>query len=135
MRARAPAWLVDGLIALVLAAVAITLERQTQGRIASETVALWVGGGSFALLRAGATLARAGRTLGCLFVFGITWLLPCAALLYIASSLRMKVLVRDSLPLFVLLGLILILIMVVTFERIRVADIARYDSTSDGSTI
>jgi hypothetical protein len=130
VRSRGAAWVVDGLLALALAVIAITLERQTQGRIASQTVALWVGGGSFVLLRVGAALARAGRTLGCLFVFTITWLLPCAVLLYIASSTPLKAMVRDSLPLFVLLGFILIFIMVVTFERIRVADVARYNSSS-----
>jgi hypothetical protein len=121
-----PGWLADLLLALALVGIAIAVERQTQGRLANETIALWTGLGSFILLRVGATLARAGRELGCLFVFAMTWLLPCASVLYLAINRRMTATVRDSLSFFFLLGFFIILIMIITFERIRRADATRY---------
>jgi hypothetical protein len=121
-----PGWLVDLLIALALVGIAIVVERQTQGRLGNDTIALFVGLGTLLLLRLGATLAQAGREMGCLFVFAITWVLPCASVLYVASSARLAAMVRDSLAFFTLLGFFLILIMIVTFERIRRADEARY---------
>ncbi len=114
--------LLDLLLASLLAAVAVALERTTQGRVATESILLWVGVGFFAALRIGAVLARAGRTLGCGYVFLLTWVLPCVLLLYLIASSDMQRVVRDSVPLFVLLGLYLIVVMVVTFERLRLAD-------------
>jgi hypothetical protein len=122
-----PGWLVDVLITGLLVTVAVVAERQTQGRIASSTIVLWIGSGSFLALRVGAVLARAGRTLGCGFVFALTWLLPCSTALFFTLDGTRRAVVRDSPAFFVLLGVFVILIMVVTFERIRVADAARYE--------
>ncbi|MBA3532523.1 MAG: hypothetical protein H0T73_11420, partial [Ardenticatenales bacterium] len=72
-----PGWLLDGLIALLLVGIAVAIERQTQGRVSNESIALWVGGGTLLLLRLGNAVAQKGRGLGCAFVFAITWLLPC----------------------------------------------------------
>ncbi len=116
----------DLLVALLLAGVGLLVERVTQGRLWSESILLWVGGGSFVLLRVGARLAQAGRTLGCGFVVVITWLLPCIALLYMVINPTMQRVVRDSTPFFAYLGVVLILIMVVTFERLRLADERRH---------
>ena len=117
----------DVAIATVLVAVAIVVERQTQGRLDSwMVVAPWVGAGSFLLLRLGAILGGADRTLGCGFVFAMTWLLPCATLLFVNASTDRRAMVRDSAPFFVALGFFLILIMIVTFERMRLADVARF---------
>ncbi len=121
----------DGLMALMLAGIGIVVERQTQGRLFTETIVLWVGIGSFVLLRSGAVLARAGRTLGCGFVFTITWLLPCAVLLYMMTSTNLQRVMRDSFPFFIYLGFVLIFIMLVTFERLRLADEARHNMMSD----
>ncbi|MGH2542816.1 MAG: hypothetical protein ACRDIB_08465 [Ardenticatenaceae bacterium] len=115
----------DLVLALLLVVLSLTVERATQGRLSNITIVLWVGLGGFLLLRLGAIMARAGRTLGCLFVFALTWLLPCTLLLYLVASPDLKVIVRDSLPFFILAGFILILIMIVTLERTRSADEAR----------
>lgn len=123
---RLPAWLVDLLLALLLVGLGVGVERLSQGRLANESIALWVGGGSFLLLRLGAKLAQAGRTLGCLFAFAITWLLPCLAVLYLASSNEAARIVRDSTTFFLMLGVFLIMIMVVTLERLRRADAQRH---------
>lgn len=123
-----PAWAVDIAMALVLAGMGLMVERLTQGRLFTETILLWVGGGSFVLLRLGARLARAGRTLGCGFAFLITWLLPCVLVLYMMANSGLQRVVRDSPPFFLYLGLVLILIMLLTFERVRQADVARHDA-------
>lgn len=125
---RLPAWTIDLLVAGALLLLAVGVERLTQGRIANETLALWIGGGMFVLLRLGATLARAGRTLGCLFTLGATWLIPCLAVGALVSSSEAQRIVRDSLPLFLLLGGYLIAFLAITFERLR-----RYDNeTGEG---
>lgn len=121
-----PGWLIDAGLAVVLALVALAVERWSEGRLFTRDVLLWVGGGSFLLLRLGDLFARAGRTLGCLFVFAMTWLLPCAVALYFTLVPARRAVLRDSLAFFVLLGFVIILIMVVTFERMRVADVARF---------
>ncbi|GEM_PF-6435499 len=117
--ARMPGWLQDALVAALMVVVAVAVERWTQGRVANSTIVLWVGGVYFALLRLGAWLARLGRTLGCLFGFGVTWLLPCGVVAYVALSGDRMAVIRDSLPLFMLLGLFLVLVMVITLERVR----------------
>lgn len=121
-----PGWLLDLGIALLLGGGALLLERLTEGRLPSRDVFLFVGAGTFLLLRAGARLARAGRTLGCLFVGGVTWLLPCAGALFLTVDGDRRAIVRDSLPLFMVVALFLILVMVLTFERMRVADERRH---------
>lgn len=121
-----PAWLVDLMVAIFLTAVAYGVERATEGRLFTRDLVFWVGGGSFLLLRLGATLARAGRTLGCLYVFAITWLLPCSAALFLTADSDWRAMLRDSSPLFIALGFFLILIMLITFERLRLADEARF---------
>jgi hypothetical protein len=123
---RIPAWVVDLIIALILAGIAIAIERFTQGRIDNRDVFLVVGGGSFILLRIGAVLAKAGRTLGCLFGFVITWILPCAVVLYFLANADYLNVIRDSTPFFVYLGFIVIAIMGITFERVRQADEKRF---------
>lgn len=126
MRKQFPGWLVDLLLALLLAGVGLLIERLTDGRLWTATILWWVGGGSFLLLRLGARLAQAGRTLGCAFVLGITWLLPCVTLLYMMSNDHLQRVVRDSTPFFAFLGFVLILVMLVTFERLRLADERRH---------
>lgn len=129
-----PSWILDILIAATLAAIGLVIERQTDGRLFTSTIVLWVGGGSFLLLRLGAILARAGRTLGCLFTFAITWLLPCIVVLTFAISPDMQATIRDSSPFFLSLGLFLIAIMIITFERIRIADQARFAASQPQDT-
>ncbi len=124
-RSRLPGWLLDAVLTALMVAVAIAVERWTQGRIANTSLVLWVGGVFFLLLRLGAWLARLGRTLGCLFGFLVTWLLPCGAVGYIVLSSDRVATVRDSLPLFMLLGGYLIVVMAVTFERVRAHDVVR----------
>ncbi len=124
-RRRIPGWVLDAVLAALMVAAAVAVERWTQGRIANTTLIVWVGGLYFLLLRLGAGLARMGRTLGCLFGFLVTWLLPCGAVGYIALSSDRMAAVRDSLPLFVLLGGYLVVVMAVTFERMRALDAAR----------
>lgn len=126
MNRRVPGWVVDALLAALVALVAVVAERQSQGRIATSTLVLWLGVGGFGLLRLGAAFARAGRTLGCGFVFALTWLLPCTVALLFTLNASRRAVVRDSPIFFVLAGFWIILIMVVTFERIRVADVARF---------
>lgn len=121
-----PGWALDALLALLLVAAGIVLERITQGRVANESIALFVGLGSFGLLRLGALFGAVGRTVGCLFVFALTWVLPCAGFIYMTTDRTMQRVVRDSVPLFLYLGLVLIIIMLVTFERMRLADVTRY---------
>lgn len=121
-----PRWLMDAGIALILALVGIAIERWTEGRLASDDIALWVGAGSFLLLRVGDGLVRQGRTLGCLFLVTLTWLLPCSTALFFAAVPRVRNMPRDSMPFFALLGLFLIVIMVITLERLRLADEARF---------
>jgi hypothetical protein len=123
---RLPGWMVDGLMAALFALVAVVVERQTEGRLATSTIALWIGVGSFLLLRLGAGFARAGRTLGCGFVFALTWLLPCVVALSFSLDANRRAIVRDSPLFFILSGIFVILIMVLTFERIRLADVARF---------
>ena len=121
-----PSWLVDALVAVVLFVIALVVERQTDGRLFTSQILLSVGTGSFILLRLGAAFARAGRTLGCLFVFAITWVLPCSAALFLSVNPDTRTMLRDSGPFFILLGIFLILIMLITFERLRMADEARF---------
>ena len=121
-----PSWLLDALVAVVLFVIALLVERQTDGRLFTSQILLSVGTGSFILLRLGAAFARAGRTLGCLFVFAITWVLPCSAALFLSVNPDTRTMLRDSGPFFILLGIFLILIMLITFERLRMADEARF---------
>lgn len=132
MAERLPAWALDIGVALLLAAVGLGVERLTEGRLFTESILLWVGGGTFVLLRLGARLAQMGRTLGCGFVFLITWLLPCVLLLYMISNSHLQRVIRDSPAFFLYLGLVLILIMLLTFERVRQADVARYERHAPG---
>lgn len=126
---KVPGWLLDLAVSIVLAIIAVVIERATEGRLSTSQVASVTWAGSFLFLRAGATLARAGRTLGCLFVFFLTWLMPCFALVGLAISPEWQRVVRDSTPLFAASGLFLILIMVMTFERMRLADQARFEGS------
>lgn len=121
-------WVFDGILAALMVAVAIGVERWTQGRIANTTLVVWVGSVYFLLLRLGAWLARLGRTLGCLFGFAVTWLLPCGVVGYIALSGDRMARVRDSLPLFILLGVYLVIVMAVTLERVRAHDVVRLET-------
>lgn len=120
-----PGWALDLLITGVLIVVAVALERVTAGRLATTTVTVIVGLVYFSLLRLGAVFARIGRTFGCGFAFLITWLLPCALVAWLAASSRRQMMVRDSLPLFILLGAYLVIVMAVTFERTRIHDTAQ----------
>lgn len=126
---RFPGWLRDLLLAVVALALGVAIERATEGRLFTGTIVLWLGLGSFLLLRVGAALAARGRTLGCGFVFAITWVLPCAALLYMMANPSLQRVVRDSPTFFLYLGFVLIGIMVVTFERLRIADEKRSRKT------
>jgi hypothetical protein len=123
---RIPGWVLDLVIALVLAGIAVALERLTQGRIGSPEVFSVVGGSSFLLLRGGAVLAKAGRTLGCLYGFVITWILPCAVVIYFIANPDYLNIIRDSTPFFVYLGFVVIAIMGITFERVRQEDERRF---------
>lgn len=118
----------DVLVAAGLAVLAAVVERVTQGRLATTSVLLWIGLGFFVLLRLGALLARAGRTLGCGFAFLVVWLLPCLGLALLVSSGEVQRVIRDSLPLFLLIGVYLLVVMGLTFERVRVHDTARLQS-------
>lgn len=121
-----PSWLVDALVALFLFVIAFVVERQTEGRLfASEMFAI-VTGGSFVLLRLGSFFGGVGREVGCLFVFAITWVLPCAGGFFLAINPDTRAVIQDSRSFFMLLGFFLILIMVITFERLRLADEARF---------
>lgn len=123
---RIPAWVVDVTVALLFAGIAVAIERFTQGRIDTPEIIGVVGGGSFILLRGGAILAQAGRTLGCLYGFVITWILPCAVVLYFVLNPGYMNIIRDSTPFFVYLGFVAIAIMGITFERVRQADERRF---------
>lgn len=127
---RTPAWGIDLIVALGLAGIAIALERFTEGRIDNRDVFLVVGGGGFLLLRIGAILAKAGRTLGCLYGFVITWILPCAVVLYFLANPDYLNIIRDSTPFFVYLGFAVIAIMAITFERVRQADERRFTAAA-----
>lgn len=122
---RLPSWFIDLVVAAALAALAAAVERATQGRLSTGSVLAGVGLGLFLLLRVGALLARAGRTLGCGFAFLVAWLLPCIGLGFIVGSTGAQRVARDSLPLFLLAGVYLIAVMALTFERVRVHDVAR----------
>jgi EamA domain-containing membrane protein RarD len=126
---RLPSWLIDLLIAAGLAVIAVTIERATQGRLSTVSVLLSVGLGLFLLLRIGAILARAGRTLGCGFAFLVVWLVPCIGLGLLVGSSEVQRVMRDSLPLFLLIGVYLLVVMGLTFERVRVHDTARLEAT------
>lgn len=131
---RIPGWAIDVVVALLLAGMAIAIERFTEGRIDNQHVLLIVGGGGFLLLRIGAILARAGRTLGCLFGFVITWILPCAVVLYFLATPDSLNIIRDSTPFFVYLGFVVIAIMGITFERVRQADERRFAAAKESSS-
>lgn len=120
-----PGWALDAIITAVLILGAVALERFTAGRLPTTTVVLVVGIVYFVLLRLGAVFARVGRTFGCGFAFLITWLLPCGLVGWLVSSTDRQVMVRDSLPLFILLGAYLIVVMGITFERTRIHDTAK----------
>lgn len=120
-----PSWALDVLITAGMIVVAVALERVTAGRLSTTNVVLIVGIFYFVLLRLGAIFARVGRTFGCGFAFLITWLLPCGIVGWLAVSTSRQMMVRDSLPLFILLGAYLIVVMGVTFERTRIHDTAR----------
>ncbi|HBY93119.1 MAG: hypothetical protein M5U01_27430 [Ardenticatenaceae bacterium] len=122
---RLPSWLIDLLVAAALAALAAFLERMTEGRIATTSILLWVGGGLFVLLRIGALLAQMGRTLGCGFAFLVAWVIPCIGLGLLVASSEVQRVVRDSLALFLLIGVYLLVVMGLTFERVRVHDTAQ----------
>lgn len=123
---RIPDWGIDLIVAVMLAGIAVALERLTQGRIDNPEIVGVVGGGSFLLLRIGALLAKAGRTLGCLYGFVITWILPCAVVFYFLANPDYLNIIRDSTPFFVYLGFVVIAIMGITFERVRQADERRF---------
>lgn len=120
-----PSWFIDILVAAALATLSVIVERATEGRLATTSVFLWVGVGIFVLLRIGAVLARRGRTLGCGFAFVVVWLIPCIGLGLLVSSSEVQRVIRDSLPLFLLIGVYLLVVMGLTFERVRVHDTAR----------
>lgn len=129
-RYRLPDWLVDvGLVALMIA-VSIAVERATQGRIANTSIVLWVGLIYFALLRIGAFFARMGQTLGCLSALLIAWVLPCGFVGWLALSPDRQAMARDSLYLFALQGVFIIIVMWMTFERIRHHDQRRFGRES-----
>ncbi len=130
---RIPGWGIDLMMALALAGLAIAVERLTEGRIDNRDVVLVVGGGGFLLLRIGALLAQAGRTLGCLYGFVITWILPCAVVLYFLANPDYLNIIRDSTPFFVYLGFVVIAIMAITFERVRQADERRFAAAAKSS--
>lgn len=130
-----PRWALDIGIAIALTLVGIAVERWTQGRLFDSQIAWIVGGGSFLLLRVGDGLARRGRTLGCLFLVALTWLLPCSAALFFSVVPSVRHIPRDSMPFFALLGLFLIVIMVITLERLRLADEARFATVKGGNSI
>ena len=127
-----PGWLIDALLAALLVGIALIVERLTEGRLFTSTIVLSVGIGSFVLLRLGAAFAQVGRTVGCLFVFAMTWVLPCAAAFFFTINPDRGAIVRDSLPFFTVVGFFLIVIMLVTFERLRLADVARFGEPSEG---
>jgi len=118
-RNRLPGWLVDvGLVALMVA-ISIAVERATQGRIANTSIVVWVGLVYFVLLRLGAFFARVGQTVGCLSALLIAWVLPCGFVGWLALSPDRQAMARDSIYLFALQGLFIIIVMWMTFERIR----------------
>jgi len=121
-----PSWLVDALVALFLFVIAFIMERQTEGRLFASQMFAVVAGGSFVLLRLGNLFARVGREVGCLFVFVMTWVLPCAAAFFLSINPDTRAVIQDSGSFFILLGFFLILIMVITFERLRLADETRF---------
>jgi len=130
-----PSWLIDALLAALLVGIALIVERFTEGRLFTSTIVLSVGIGTFVLLRLGGAFAQVGRTVGCLFVFAMTWVLPCAAALFFTVHPDRRAIVRDSLPFFTLVGFFLILIMLITFERLRLADVARFGKTEEGDIL
>lgn len=130
---RIPDWGIDLIVAVALAGIAIAVERLTQGRIDNPEILGVVGGGSFLLLRIGAVLAKAGRTLGCLYGFVITWILPCAVVFYFLANPDYLNILRDSTPFFVYLGFVVIAIMGITFERVRQADERRFAAAKKSS--
>jgi hypothetical protein len=56
----------------------------------------------------------------------ITWILPCAVVLYFLTNPDYLNVIRDSTPFFVYLGFVVIAIMGITFERVRQADEKRF---------
>lgn len=120
-----PGWALDIVVTAAMIVVAVVLERATAGRLSTTNVVLIVGIFYFVLLRFGAVFARIGRTFGCGFAFLITWLLPCGIVGWLTVSTSRQMMVRDSLPLFILLGAYLIVVMGITFERTRIHDTAR----------
>ena len=121
-----PSWLVDALVALFLFVIAFVVERQTEGRLFASEMFVIVAGGSFVLLRLGNFFAGVGREVGCLFVFAITWVLPCAGAFFLAINPNTRAVIQDSGSFFMLQGFFLILIMVITFERLRLAGLQRF---------
>lgn len=121
-----PSWLLDILVALILFVIAFVVERQTEGRLFAREMFMIVTGGSFVLLRLGHFFAGVGREVGCLFVFAMTWVLPCAGALFLVVNPDTRAVIQDSSSFFMLLGFFLILIMVITFERLRLMDEARF---------
>lgn len=121
-----PSWLVDVLVALLLFVIAFAVERQTEGRLFASQMFPIVAGGSFVLLRLGSFFAGIGREIGCLFVFAMTWVLPCAGAFFLSINPDIRAIIRDSWSFFILLGFFLILIMLITFERLRLADETRF---------
>ena len=121
-----PSWLVDALVASILFVIAFVVERQTEGRLFASQMFAVVGGGSFVLLRLGSFFAGVGREVGCLFVFAMTWVLPCSAAFFLSINPDTRAIIQDSSSFFMSLGFFLILIMVITFERLRLADEARF---------
>ncbi len=116
-----PSWAIDAGIALLLAFVSYVAERVTQGQLFTDYIYLvvTVALGVFVLLRGGNLFAKAGTTLGCLYVFAITWILPCSTALIITGVPRFRDAVQNSPAFFVLAGFYLLAIMGITFERMR----------------
>ncbi len=121
-----PSWLIDALVAMILFAIAFVVERQTEGRLFTSQMFVIVVGGSFVLLRLGNFFAGVGREIGCLFVFAMTWVLPCGGAFFLSINPNTRAIIQDSSSFFMLLGFFLILIMVITFERLRLADETRF---------
>lgn len=126
-----PSWLVDALVAGILFVIAFVVERQTEGRLFASQMFAIVGGGSFVLLRLGYFFAGVGREVGCLFVFAMTWVLPCGAAFFLSINPDTRSMIQDSSSFFMLLGFFLILIMVITFERLRLAGLQRFKSIKE----
>ncbi|KPL89253.1 hypothetical protein [Ardenticatena maritima] len=121
-----PGWLIDLLLVAGMIALSIAVERATQGRIANTSIIVWVGAVYFVLLRVGAFLARVGQTLGCLGALVMAWVLPCGFVGWLALSPDRQAMARDSIYLFALQGVFIIIVMWMTFERIRYHDQQRF---------